>query len=45
MMEAKNYDDMAAHKEIHKGFLAKLNALTAPLDGPTVDFAKQWWVW
>ena len=41
-MTAKNYDDLAAHKEIHKGFVAKLGALSAPLDAAAVDFAKSW---
>ena len=45
VMESKNYDDIVAHKEIHKGFVAKLGALTAPLDAAAVDFAKQWWAW
>ena len=41
-MESKKYDDLAAHKDIHKGFVAKLGGLTAPLDAAAVDFAKQW---
>ena len=41
-MTAKNYPDLAAHKDIHKGFVAKLGGLSAPLDAASVDFAKSW---
>ena len=42
IMEKANYSDIAAHKDIHKGFVSKLGGLTAPLDQASVDFAKEW---
>ena len=36
--------DFAGHKAKHDDFLAKLGPLEAPLDAPTVNFAKDWLV-
>lgn len=36
--------DFAGHKAKHDDFLSKLNPLEAPLDAPTVNFAKEWLV-
>nr|AQV13619.1 hemerythrin [Delaya leruthi] len=44
MMQASGYSDFAAHKPLHVEFLAKINALSAPLDDASIKFAKEWLV-
>ena len=41
-MTTKKYADVAAHKEIHKKFVAQLGTLSAPLSQAQVDMAKTW---
>ena len=42
MMQKNSYKDFAVHKQAHDEFVAKLSGLSAPLDGATVDYAKNW---
>nr|AQV13579.1 hemerythrin [Aphrodita japonica]AQV13604.1 hemerythrin [Boccardia proboscidea]AQV13771.1 hemerythrin [Themiste pyroides]ASW22301.1 hemerythrin [Stereobalanus canadensis] len=44
MMKKNNYADYESHKKLHAEFVGKLAALSAPLDGPSVDYAKNWLV-
>jgi hemerythrin family non-heme iron protein len=44
MMQAKNYPDFPAHKQIHETFVAKIKGLSTPVDDATVNFAKDWLV-
>ncbi|MRC56899.1 hypothetical protein GH877_30015, partial [Bacillus thuringiensis] len=44
MMDKANYSDVTSHKQIHKGFLEKINELKTPLDDTTINWAKQWLV-
>jgi hemerythrin family non-heme iron protein len=44
MMKAKSYAGLADHQRIHSEFVAKLTALSCPIDDATVHFAKEWLV-
>nr|AQV13628.1 hemerythrin [Drilonereis sp. EP-2017] len=44
MMTAKNYPAFSDHKAKHDEFLGTIKGLSAPVDGKTVDFAKDWLV-
>ena len=42
MMKKTNYDGLSGHNKIHTEFVAKLTALSCPLDDATIGFAKKW---
>ena len=42
MMKKTNYDGLTGHNKIHTEFVAKLTALSCPLDDATIAFAKKW---
>nr|AQV13590.1 hemerythrin [Arichlidon gathofi]AQV13757.1 hemerythrin [Randiella sp. EP-2017] len=44
MMKAKNYAELAPHKQMHDDFVAKISALAVPVSADTVHFAKDWLV-
>ena len=44
MFTKANYADKDAHVAAHNEFVGKIKGLSAPLDGATVSFAKNWLV-
>nr|ASW22258.1 hemerythrin [Cardicola currani] len=44
VMQAKKYSEYPGHKTMHDDFVAKISALSTPVSGDTVHFAKDWLV-
>jgi len=44
MMQKAKYADYPSHKKIHDEFVAKISALSSPIDDSSKHFAKDWYV-